>query len=337
MSAIPHRVRAIVVSELGDPSVLRLQQVECPPPGPREVRIRVHACGVNFPDMLMAAGLYQVKPPLPFIPGMEAAGEVIDIGDEVRGMRPGDRVFARTGALLPAFAEEITVPAGRVFVIPEALDFAAAAALYVCHNTSYHALKDRAGMRPGETLVVFGAAGGVGLAGVQIGKAMGARVIAVARGPVKRQALIEEGADAVIDYGDEDVRERVKELTGGKGADVFLDPVGGALLEASLRCIAPGGRVLVVGFTSGEIPRIPANIVLIKEIDILGVRAGEYALRHPEVSRENIAQLLEWAASGRCRPRIARTLPLERAADALRLLAAREVVGKVVLTTGAGG
>jgi NADPH2:quinone reductase len=304
--------------------------VESPAPGPGEVVISVKASGVNFPDVLIIQNKYQVKPPLPFSPGSEVAGIVKAVGEHVTQVKPGDAVFAFT--VYGGFAEEVKTDAKRLLPIPAGMTFATAAAFGLTYATSDHALRDRGELEAGETLLVLGAAGGVGLAAVEIGKALGARVVACASSDDKLAVCREHGADETINYATEDLRERIKAITGGKGADVIYDPVGGSYTEPALRSIAWRGRLLVVGFAAGDIPKIPLNLTLLKGCAIVGVFWGEFTRREPERFAEEMRQLGQWYAEGRIRPHISATYPLDRAADALNDMAQRRVVGKVVLT-----
>ena len=325
-------VRAALCMDLSGPDGLRMGEIASAAPKAGELRIAMRACGVNFPDLLMSRGQYQFKPEPPFAPGMEVAGVVQDVGEGVSGFARGDRVIARTMSLYPGFAEKITLPAHLVLPIPDGMSDESAAALFVTYYTSYNALIDKARLEPGEKVLINGAAGGVGLAAVQIAMAQGAEVFATVGSPEKAAFLEGEGVSAVIDYTREDVRDRVRELTGGRGVDVALDPVGGAAFDASVRSLAPGGRLLVVGFTSGSVGTAPSNIILIKEISVIGIRAGEFALRHPERMRAAYDRLTEWFAQGRIAPRIAARFPMEKAADALRALENRAAIGKVIVT-----
>ncbi|MFV0476126.1 MAG: NADPH:quinone oxidoreductase family protein [Pikeienuella sp.] len=325
-------VKAMLCHDLSGPGGMAMGEIRSLPPGPGEMRIGVRAAGVNFPDLLMSRGQYQFKPEPPFAPGMEVSGVVLDIGDGVEGFSPGDRVIAWTQSMYPGFAEETTLPARHVLPTPEGMDDIAAAGFFLTYYTSCNALIDKARLQPGEWALVHGAAGGVGLAATQIARAAGARVIAAVGSAAKAEFMKREGVDAVIDYSHEDIRERVKEITGGRGADVALDPVGGAAFDASMRCLAPGGRLLIVGFTSGGIGAARANIVLIKEISLIGVRAGEHALRHPDRMRAAYARLTGWFERGLIAPRIAARFPLDRAAEALSALENRAAIGKVVVT-----
>lgn len=324
-------MRAVLCREWGTPESLVVDEVPAPEPGPGQVRLEVKAAGVNFADTLLVAGKYQVKPDFPFSPGLEAAGVVERCGPGVTDLEPGQRVMAVLG--YGGFAEQALADAARVFPIPDAMDFVSAAGFAVAYGTSHVGLTRRARLAAGETLLVHGAAGGVGLTAVEIGKLMGARVIATARGADKLAVAREAGADELIDYSAEDIRGRVLEITGGRGADVIFDPVGGDVFDASLRCIAWEGRILVIGFASGRIPEIPANRLLVKNVAAVGFYWGAYAERDPAVVRDSFAELFGWYAEGRLKPHVSNVLPLERAAEALALLAARRSTGKVVVTT----
>jgi NADPH2:quinone reductase len=291
--------------------------------------IDVRSASVNFPDLLIIQNQYQFKPPLPFTPGSEVGGVVKAVGQGVTELRPGDRVLALTG--IGAFAEEVRAGAAGVVKIPDAMPFDEAAALLMTYGTSHYALVDRARLRAGETLLVLGAAGGVGLSAVEIGKLLGARVFAAASSDEKLAVCKEKGAEALINYAREDLKERVKELTGGKGVDVVYDPVGGEYAEAALRATAWEGRFLVIGFTAG-IPKIPLNLVLLKGCQLVGVFWGSFTGREPEKNRAYIRELLDWYSAGKIRPHVSASYPLERVADALRDMGARKVTGKVVLT-----
>jgi NADPH2:quinone reductase len=291
--------------------------------------VAVKACGVNFPDNLIIRGLYQFKPPPPFSPGSEVAGIVKTVGEGVETVKPGDRVIA-FGAF-GGFAEEMLADAGAVLPMPAAMDFETAASVVMTYGTDMHALKDRAHLQPGETLLVLGAAGGIGLAAVEIGKVMGATVIAAAASDEKLAICRQHGADAVINYRDEDLKGRIYALTAGRGVDVVVDPVGGATSEPALRGMAWNGRFLVVGFTAGEIPRIALNLPLLKGCAIVGVFWGSFAARYPRENKANLRELLGWFEAGRLRSRISARYPLERAADALNAISERKVMGKAVL------
>ena len=325
-------MKAILCTAYGPPESLIVEDVPSPVPGPGEAVIAVKAASVNFPDVLIIENKYQVKPPLPFSPGSELAGIVKTVGDGVTTFKAGDRVMAITG--YGAFAEEVKTEARRMLAIPDGMDFATAAAFGLTYATSEHALVDRGALKAGETLLVLGAAGGVGLAAIEIGKILGARVIACASTGDKLAVCREHGADETINYATEDLRERIKALTAGAGADVVYDPVGGAYTELALRSIAWRGRLLVVGFAAGEIPKIPLNLTLLKGCSIVGVFWGDWARREPQHFAEAMARLGRWYADGRLTPHISATFPLERAADALILMASRKVTGKVVLSVG---
>jgi len=326
-------MRAVLCKRYGPPSDLVVEDVPSPKPGEGQVLVAVHAAGVNFPDTLIIQGKYQFKPDLPFSPGGEVAGVVRDIGPGVTGIRPGDRVIAAT--TWGGYAEEVVAEAKRIIPMPEGMDFTTAAAFVLTYGTSHHALKDRAALKPGETLLVLGAAGGVGLAAVEIGKAMGARVIAAASSDDKLATCREHGADETINYTSENLRERIKALTDGRGVDVVYDPVGGDYSELALRGMAWGGRFLVVGFAAGKIPSIPLNLTLLKGCAIVGVFWGAFTRNEPRRNEENLQELLAWFKAGKVRPHISASYPLERAADALHDVMDRKVKGKVVLTTGA--
>jgi NADPH:quinone reductase len=322
-------MKAVLCKAYGPPESLVIEDVESPTPGPGEVVISVKASGVNFPDVLIIQNKYQVKPPLPFSPGSEVAGVIKAVGENVTHVAPGDEVFAFT--VYGGFAQEVKTDAKRLLPIPAGMTFPTAAAFGLTYATSDHALRDRGELEAGETLLVLGAAGGVGLAAVEIGKAVGARVIACASSDDKLAVCREHGADETINYATEDLRERIKAITGGKGADVIYDPVGGSYTEPALRSIAWRGRLLVVGFAAGDIPKIPLNLTLLKGCAIVGVYWGEFTRREPERFAQEMRQLGQWYGEGRIRPHISATYPLDRAADALNDMAQRRVVGKVVL------
>ncbi|MGY4801472.1 NADPH:quinone oxidoreductase family protein [Teichococcus aerofrigidensis] len=324
-------MKAMLCHAYGPPSALRPGELPDPVPGPGEVLLRVEACGVNFPDLLLIEGRYQQKPPLPFAPGGEVSGRVAALGEGVDGFRPGDRV----AALMThgGFAEAVALPAEAVVPVPEGVAPEVAAAVCLAYGTALHALRDRGALQPGETLLVLGAAGGTGLAAVQLGRLMGARVIAAAGSAARLEACRAEGADALLDYNAPDWRDQLKALTGGRGADVVFDPVGGAYAEPALRGTAWRGRYLVVGFAAGEIPRPPLNLALLKGCAITGVFFGEFARRERAAYRALLADLFGWIAEGKLRPHVSRTLPLERAPEALEALAARQATGKLVLLT----
>ena len=316
--------------EYGPPESLVVEDVPSPTPGPGDVIISAKAASVNFPDVLIIQNKYQVKPPLPFSPGSEVAGVVKAIGDGVDSVKSGDKVMAVT--TYGAFAEEVKTPATRLVPIPDGMDYPTAAAFLLTYGTSEHALRDRGQLKAGETVLVLGAAGGVGIAAIEIGKALGARVIACASTEDKLAVCREHGADATINYASEDLRERITDLTAGKGIDVVYDAVGGSYTEPALRSLAWRGRLLVVGFAAGEIPRIPLNLALLKGCSIVGVFWGDFARREPKLFAESVRRLGEWYREGKLRPHISATFPLDQAAEALKLMAARKVKGKVVLT-----
>jgi NADPH2:quinone reductase len=325
-------MRAVLCERWGGPDALSLGEIDPPKPGPGEVSVAVHAVGVNLADILMTAGAYQVKPPFPFSPGFEAAGVVEAVGPGVTGVTAGDRVIA-----LPdygAYAQAVIVREDDAIVLPENMDFVTAAGFPITYGTAHGALTWRANLRAGETLLVHGAAGGVGLAAVEVGKALGATVIATARGAAKLEVAAAHGADQLIDTGAEDIRARVKDVTGGNGADVVFDPVGGDVFDASLRCVAWGGRIVIIGFATGRVPQIPANILLVKNVAALGFYWGSYRAHAPEMVAAQFAELFDWHGQGKLKPHVSATFDLAEAAQALELLKSRRSTGKVVLTTG---
>jgi NADPH2:quinone reductase len=323
-------VRAVLCREFGPPESLVVEDVDEPTAGDGQVVVDVQACAVNFPDVLIIQDLYQFKPPLPFSPGAEIAGVVSSVGSAVNGVSVGDRIFASTG--WGGLAEKIAVDARGVIPIPDSVDFVHASAFLYAYGTSHYALKDRARLQPGETLVVLGAAGGVGLAAVEIGALMGAKVIAAASSDDKLELCREYGAAETINYATEDLKGRIRELTGGAGADAVYDPVGGPYSEPALRSTAWDGRFLVIGFAAGEIPAVPLNLALLKGCQIVGVFWGAFVGRDPEGHRRNVEELMGWWRDGRLRPHVSSTYPLERAAEAIRELADRKAKGKVVVT-----
>lgn len=324
-------MKAVLCKGFGPPESLTIEEIEPLKPGKGQVVISVKACGVNFPDILIIQGKYQIKPPFPFIPGGEVAGSVKELGEGVDSIKVGSRVMAFIG--LNGFAEEVIADVSQIVPIPQNLDFASASAFLLTYGTSHHALKDRAQLRPGETLLVLGAAGGVGLAAVEIGRVLGARVIAAASSNEKLDVCKQHGADEVINYSTEDLRDRVKQLTGGEGVDVAFDPLGGDYSEPMLRSMAWGGRFLVVGFAAGDIPRIPLNLPLLKGCSVVGVFWGSFMEREPKHGRQNIHELVTWMNEGKLKPHISATYPLEHVADALNDLMERKVTGKAVLVT----
>jgi NADPH2:quinone reductase len=324
-------MKAVVCKAWGPPESLIIEERAPLEAGPGKVVVSVKAASVKFSDTLLIQNKYQTKPELPFIPGGEVTGVVKSVGAGVEGWKVGDRVSAQT--TYGGYAEEVIADAERLTAIPDSVDFPSATGLSSTYGTSYYALIDRGQLRAGETLLVLGAAGGVGLAAVEIGKVLGAKVIACASSEEKLAVCRAHGADETINYDSEDMRARVKAITKGNGVDVVYDPVGGAYSELALRDMAWGGRHLVIGFTAGDIPKIPLNLPLIKGCSIVGVWIGAFAKRDPARHRANALELWKWFAEGKIKPHISATYPLEKAADALNALANRKVAGKVVLTT----
>jgi NADPH2:quinone reductase len=320
-------MRAMVVDELGGP--LRVAQLPEPEPGPGQVTIAVRRAGVNFPDMLIMQGRYQLKPPVPFAPGFEVAGEVLAVGPDETRFTPGDRVMA--SLWYGGYAEVVAVDEARVFALPDGVSDDQAAVVPIAYGTSYHALADRAHLESGETLVVLGASGGVGLATVEIGAMLGARVIGCVGAEWKGEAVRRQGAEHIINTATEDVRSRVLEITDGNGADVVYDPVGGEATEIALRYLAWRGRLLIIGFTSGRIPDLAANRLLLKGAAAVGVYWGQFAELEPAVNRANFDMILSWIADGTLQPFVSERYPLEDAGKALAALAERRAVGKLVL------
>ena len=325
-------MKAIVCHELSGLAALRLEDVPEPRPRSGQVRVRVRACGINFADSLIARGQYQTQPEPPFSPGFEVAGDILDVGEGVTDFRAGDRVIAITPH--GGYAEQVVANVDRCVPMPATMPYEQGAAFPVVFGTSHIALWHRARLRAGETLVVHGASGGVGLTAVAIGKQLGATVIATASSPEKLAVAQEHGADYLIDTRREDVRSRIKELTGGRGADVIYDPVGGELFAASLRAIAFEGRILVIGFAGGTVPQIPANHLLVKNVDVIGLNWPAYAERHPQVMTASFRTLMDCYLTGAIRPYISAIYPLERAVDALEQVVARKSTGKVVIAVG---
>ena len=323
-------MRAILCKEFGPPESLVLEEVEDPTPRAGQVVVDVRACSVNFPDVLMLQGKYQFKPPLPFSPGAEVAGIVSAAGEGVLTPAVGDEVFVSTG--FGGLAEKVAVQATACVPVPEGIDLVSASAFLYAYGTSQHALVDRAHLQPGETLLVLGAAGGVGLAAVELGKHMGATVIAAASTEEKLQLCRDHGASMTINYETEDLKARARELTGGAGVDVVYDAVGGRYSEPALRAIAWGGRFLVVGFAAGDIPKIPLNLALLKGCDIVGVFWGAFVGREPERHKHNVAELIKLWQAGAISPHVSATYPLERSAEAILELAERRAQGKIVVT-----
>lgn len=322
-------MRAVMIDEWCSPADLRVREVPAPALPEGGVRIKVHAAGVNFADGLIVQGKYQEKPALPFAPGFEVAGEVVEVAPGVTRVAAGDKVFAVLEH--GGFADEAVARAENVHLLPAGMDYATGAAFPIAYGTSHFALTDRAGLRAGETLLVHGAAGGVGLTAVECGAALGATVIATAGGADKLAVAAAHGAAHGIDSRSDDVRARVKDLTGGHGADVVYDPVGGALFDASLRCTAPDGRILVIGFASGTVPQIPANHLLVKNLSVIGVYWGAYRQIAPQRISDSFDQLRAWYEAGLLKPRVSHTFGLDDAATALKALKDRAVTGKAVL------
>ncbi len=324
-------MKAVLVKEFGPVENLVVEQVPSLSAKKGQVVIQVKACGVNFPDILITQGLYQFKPPLPFSPGGEVAGIIKEVGEGVSHLKVGDAVF--TGVLFGGFAEEVAADANMVFPMSNTMDFVTASSIMMTYGTSYHALKDRANLKAGETLLVLGAAGGVGLAAVDIGKAMGAKVIAAASTDDKLELCKEYGADELINYSTQNLKERLKEIAGSKGIDVVYDPVGGEYSEAAFRAMAWEGRFLVVGFAAGDIPKLPLNLPLLKGAQIVGVFWGAFTQRFPQKNAQNFIEIMQLFAEGKLRNHIHGTYPLERATEALKEMMERRVKGKVVLVT----
>ena len=323
-------MQAVVCHEFAGPAALRLEEVAEPRPGPGQVRIRVRACGVNFADSLITRGQYQKQPQPPFSPGFEVSGEVLELGAGVQGIAVGDRVIAMTP--YGGYAEQVVADVNRCVPLPAAMSWAHGAAFPVVFGTSHVALWHRARLRAGETLVVHGASGGVGLTAVAIGKQLGATVIATASSAEKLGVARAHGADHLIDSSHEDIRARIKDLTGGRGADVVYDPVGGELFTASLRSMAFEGRILVIGFAGGSVPQIPANHLLVKNVDVIGVNWPAYADLNPRVMSESFRTLMQWFLDGKISPHVSATYPLQQAVEALNQVVGRKSTGKVVIT-----
>lgn len=322
--------RAAVCTDLEGPGALEVRTLDAPDLGPNDIRIAVRAAGANFPDLLMTRGGYQFRPEPPFVPGMEVAGDVLEVGSDVTAYKPGDRVMGQ--CRLGGFAEQAIVTTEGIMPLPAALTYDEGAAWFVAATTAWHALNDKGQIKPGETLLVLGASGGVGMAAVQLGKHMGANVIGLASSDNKVAALLKAGADHAFRNDTPDLVEAIKAATGGKGVDIVYDPVGGPLAISATRTLGWGGRFLIVGFASGEIPKFPANHALIKGYSIMGLRAGEAARRDPELGRRNRAALIDLANKGVMRPMISHSFPLDQAGDALRVLENRQVIGRAVVT-----
>ena len=322
-------MRALICNELGPTDKLVIEDRPDPIAGPGQVLVEVHSAGINFPDILVIKGLYQIKIKPPFIPGNEAAGIVTEVGDGVRHYEAGDRVMIMPNGA--AFAELCAVPVDRVIPMPDSLNFEQAAGFTITYGTSYHALKQSANIQPGDTVLVLGAAGGAGITAVEIAKTMGARVIAAASNAAKLDFARSAGADETINYSEESIRDKCKTLTDGKGVDVVYDPVGGELAQQALRALAWHGRYLVIGFACGDIPKFPANIALLKEASIIGVWWGTWAQKHPADSVQNMHELAAMLAEGKLNPRVTETYSLDQYATAFDSLSKRKAQGKVIL------
>ncbi|HEY9120832.1 MAG TPA: NADPH:quinone oxidoreductase family protein [Marinobacter sp.] len=325
-------MRAILCKEYGPADKLAIEDVASPVAKGHGVKVRVKAAGLNFPDTLIIEGKYQLKPAMPFSPGGEMAGEVIEVGEKVTRFKPGDRVAGLTG--YGAFAEEVVVPEQNILPIPDAMSDEKAAGFSMVYGTSYYALKQRANIQPGETLLVLGASGGVGLATVELGKAMGAHVIAAASTAEKLAVAKEAGADELINYTEEPLKDAVKRLTNSKGVDVIYDPVGGEFTEQALRAMAWNGRHLIIGFAAGDIPKIPANLTLLKGCSVVGVFWGSFTQREPQNSAQNMMELLKMFSEGKINPRISEVYEFEDYEKALGALTGRTATGKIVLKVG---
>ena len=322
-------MRAVLCKAYGPPSSLVLEDVPSPEPRPDQAIVSVKAAGVNFPDTLIIQGKYQLKPPFPFSPGSEVAGIIMRTGSNVTDFKIGDFVMASVG--YGGFAEEVVAAVDQLVPIPDGMDFVPASSFLLTYGTSLYALKDRGELKTGETLLVLGAGGGVGIAAIEIGKVLGARVIAAASSEDKLALCREHGADEIVNYGTEDLRERLRSMTSDRGVDVIYDPVGGPYSEPALRSMAWGGRFLVIGFASGEIPRIPLNLPLLKGCNIIGVYWGAFLKRDKRRTRGHLGELVALYATGKLRPAITRTYPLERVPEALTELMERRVKGKIVI------
>lgn len=325
-------MKAMLCTTYGPPESLKLTEVPSKPVGKGQVRVAIHASGVNFPDTLIIQGKYQFKPEMPFAPGHEVAGDVTEVGEGVTAFKKGDRVIGMTGH--GGYADEVVVDVGSLLKMPDNMSYIDGAAFTMTYGTSYYALKQRGELKPGETLLVLGAAGGVGLAAVELGKLMGAKVIAAAGSDEKLELTKKYGAEGLINYSKEKIRDRVKEMTDGKGADVIYDAVGGDAFDEAIRCINWLGRLLVIGFASGRIPSLPANLALLKSCDVRGVFYGAWRARDPKDSARNFQEMLSWYEQGKLKPHVSMTFPLEKAADAMNALLSRKATGKIILLSG---
>jgi NADPH2:quinone reductase len=323
-------MKAVLCERFCEPEDLVIGDAPSPKAGPGEVVVDVEAAGVNFADTLMIKGEYQAKPPFPFSPGLECAGTIREVGEGVTRFKLGDRVAA-VPLGVGAFAEQMAADASLIFAIPPQMDFVTASGFCTAYGTSYNALKDRAQLKAGETLLVLGAAGGVGLTAVELGKVMGARVIAAASSDAKLELCKKYGADETINYTTQNLRDRLKEMTGGKGIDVVYDPVGGALADPAVRAMAPGGRFLVIGFASGEIPKIPLNLVLVKRTAIIGAFYGNWVRAEPEAASGAMRELMNLYVAGKLKPHVSKVFPMAQAGEALRYVSGRKAEGKVVV------
>lgn len=326
-------MKALVCAAFGPLEDLRIQEVAPPAVGDQQVLVRVHACGINFPDILLVQGKYQVRPPLPFFPGGEVAGTISGLGAGVTGLHVGQRVMATI--FWGGLAEEVLAPVQAVVPVPDSMDMHCAAVFQGGHTTAYHALRQRGTLERGETLLVLGAAGGVGMAAMQIGRALGARVIGAVGSPQKVAALRADGFDELIDYGREDLREAVRTLTGGKGVDVIFDPVGGELFSQACRTAGRNGRILIVGFASGQIGQYATNLALLKENAVIGVNYQQFFTHERAAVDRNFEELMALHERGAIKPRIDRVFPLDDAVQALAAVASRSVMGKVVVSVAA--
>ena len=322
-------MKAILCKAWGGPETLVLEDIASREPAAGEVKIRVRAAGVNFPDVLIIQKKYQIQPPLPFSPGAEVAGDVLSVGQGVAHVKTGDKVVSFCG--VGGFAEEVIAPANVTMPMPPGVPYPLAAIFSLAYGTSWHAVRDRAALQAGETMLVLGASGGVGLAAVEIGKAIGARVIAAASSDEKLTICKQHGADALINYSTEDLRDAIKRETGGKGPDVIFDPVGGKFAEPAFRSIGWRGRYLVIGFAAGDIPALPLNLALLKGASIVGVFWGEFAKREPKQNMQGMAEMMGWMREGKLKPLISKSYTLAEAPQALMDMAARKVVGKIVI------
>ncbi len=322
-------MKAVLCKSYGPPENLVLEEIDAPRPGKGQVLIDTYSTGLNFPDTLQIQGKYQFQPPFPFTPASEVAGKVVEIGEGVTELTVGDRVMAMVG--VGGMAEQVVANVDGAEKIPDSMSFDTGAGFGMIYGTSYHALKQRADLQPGESLLVLGASGGVGIAAVELGKVMGARVIAAASTDKKLEVARQHGADDLVNYGDGQLKEKVKELTGGKGADVIYDPVGGDLFDQCARCINWKGRILVVGFASGTIPKYPINLALLKGCQLVGVFWGSFRKREPQVHEQNCRDLFELFGQGRIEPLISQVFSLEKYVDALNVFVNRQAIGKIVL------